>query len=200
MKKHNFKRIVAVVLSAIMCFGNLDVSALAAASDPVNAAPTTQIDHQGQTVEVTADSVKVLKTIKETGEENTFDITLDVYTQEQLSEIPSTADAAVVLVMDTSNSMTSKDGTTTNRLQKAQQAAKAFVKKFANTEGTDSRRMVAVVDFYSDASRKASWQNVATQSGLNTINSAINNLYIKGDIAQSYRKLDEIAKGYGKKV
>ena len=63
------------------------------------------------------DGVEISKTITPTGNENVFDIDLQVKTTQDISEIYGTPDAAVVIVMDISNTMNEKfpQGSSTSR-------------------------------------------------------------------------------------
>ena len=67
-------------------------------------------------------SVSVKKTIKETGTENVFDVTLRVETNQSISTISKTPDAAVVLVFDASASMNEKDDDSKTRMDEAREA------------------------------------------------------------------------------
>lgn len=203
--------------------------------------------------------VQISKTVEAGDNENEFTIHLDVKTTESLEKIPTTADAAVVLVIDHSGSMNTctltehkhswecnklcgKDEHThgpwcygwngqlkcdyteehvhtadcyscgkiehdhdysrscVSRMSAAQTAAKNFTEMFAksailkdeNGNPVDmtglppSKRMVSVIGFSSNASRKAEWQNVARAqedtpvNAENTINAAINSLSTGG--------------------
>ena len=97
-------------------------------------------DFKGNTQQSYADGqVKVNKTITGTDTENVFDINLEVITQDKIEQTAVSTDAAVVLVIDTSGSM-EKNG----RLSAAKNAAKSFIKSFADK---NAERKVAVVEF-----------------------------------------------------
>ena len=105
--------------------------------------------------ETNEDNVTVSKTVRETGTENEFEITLQVTTREKLEEIPTSSDAAVVLVMDTSGSM---DG---SRLTAAKDAAKKFVDKYVKDSKPTDKRYAALVEFANDAETIIGWTNLA---------------------------------------
>ena len=88
--------------------------------------------------------VKVSKTISSTGVENEFEVTLTVKTTEEVNEEVSSADAATVIVIDASSSMTNKDGTSKTRMENARAAAQAFINGFVADNAT---RKVAIVKF-----------------------------------------------------
>ena len=102
------------------------------------------IGKEGPTENAYADGqVKVNKTIAGTSEENVFDVTLKVTTKDVEIEQSTSEAAAVVLVIDTSNSM-EKDG----KFNKIKTAAKSFIAKFAseaNKAGEGSK--ISIVDF-----------------------------------------------------
>ena len=81
------------------------------------------------------------KTISAGTNENEFLITLDVRTKAEIENIVFSEDAAAVIVIDLSNSMTEQ------RLANAKSAALAFAGKFAETENTDAIRKIAIVGF-----------------------------------------------------
>lgn len=99
-----------------------------------------RVDFEGNTQQSYADGqVKVNKTITGTDTENVFDINLEVITQDKIEQTAVSPDAAVVLVIDTSGSMGQK-----GRLSAAKNAAKSFIKSFADENAV---RKVAVVEF-----------------------------------------------------
>ncbi len=81
------------------------------------------------------------KTISAGTNENEFLITLDVRTKAEIENIVFSEDAAAVIVIDLSNSMTEQ------RLANAKSAALAFAGKFAETGNTDAIRKIAIVGF-----------------------------------------------------
>ncbi len=118
--------------------------------------------------------VKVNKTISPTNSENLFNVNLEVITKERIDNTAISPDAAVVLVIDTSNSMMRG-----NRLQSAKDAAKSFIRKFADKDAT---RKVAIVkfsgDYFVDGAKLVSgWTEVSTG---NELDSQINSLKANG--------------------
>lgn len=109
---------------------------------------------EGSTEQSYADGkVKVNKTISATNEENVFDITLSVSTQEKIEEGSSSPDAATVLVIDVSGSMNS------SRMNSAKKAAQTFINSFA---AEDANRKIAIVKFSGSAQR-------GNKDGANTV-------------------------------
>ena len=102
------------------------------------------------------DNVSVSKTIEETGIENVFDITLKVNTQTKIEEIEKVQPLDVVIVLDVSNTMTYKFGTTApnnawktdSRYASAMEAAENFINQFqAESAGIKANRRIGVVAF-----------------------------------------------------
>lgn len=98
------------------------------------------------------DWVRTNKTISPGENENEFLITLDVRTKAEIQNIELSEDAAVVLVIDLSGSM-EKD----TRLEKAKQAALAFIEKFAVTDNENTLRKIAVVGFSGQQEKAGGW-------------------------------------------
>ena len=99
------------------------------------------------------DGVTISKVISQTDTENFFDITLTVETNSEIKNITTYPDLAVVIVMDISNTMaTDLEGTTTSRLEAAQDAAGVFIEKFAEEAAkTPALREIGFVAFNTDA-------------------------------------------------
>ena len=136
------KRLLALLMTAAMALSLMPMSVLAVDSDD-------QIVSNGQEVITGNDKVKHSKIIEQTGE-NQFDITLTVQTKEDIQSQSASMDAAVVLVMDVSSSMTSSD------MSSARSAAKGFVDAFVKEAG-NATRQVAVVQFGSNAQTVLDW-------------------------------------------
>ena len=68
-------------------------------------------------------------------------ITLDVRTKAEIENTVLSEDAAVVIVLDLSNSMTD------SMMRSAREAANTFIESFARTEDETAIRKVAVVGF-----------------------------------------------------
>ncbi len=120
-------------------------------------AEETQIVTQGTETTAENGAVKVSKTIVPTAEENIFTITLKIVTTEALQEMSLSPDAAVVLVMDISNSMDEKIGGKkgSTKMQAARNAATSFIESFAKESQTaeaDTIRKVGIVTFGSTSS------------------------------------------------
>lgn len=94
----------------------------------------------------TKDGITISKTIAGTELENVFDITLQVNTTENIKELYGDPDMAVVIVMDISNTMTQKFGTTT-RYAAAMDAASSFIDQFKDQCQTNSRSKIGFVTF-----------------------------------------------------
>ena len=145
---------------------------------------TKQIVDPGGINEVDKDKVTTSKTIKETGVENEFEITLQVTTEENLENIKVSPDSATVLVLDTSGSM-QKNSVNTTRFAAMQEAAKSFLMDFAKVEsGSNAKRLVSIVSFASNVENetysngKNNWIDVANSSAnLNEATNIINELH-----------------------
>lgn len=94
--------------------------------------------------------VSVSKTISGTELENVFDITLKVNTKEEIKTYYKDPDAAIVIVMDISNTMTYAFGNTT-RYKAAMAAAESFIDKFADESAGVSK--IGYVAFNTNAKK-----------------------------------------------
>ncbi len=101
------------------------------------------------------------KTIAGTDTENVFDITLEVTTTTEVSELYQEPDMAVVIVMDISNTMTKQYGSTT-RYAAAISAAEDFIDQFAEETGGISQ--IGFVAFNSDATEIFDLTGCSTQA------------------------------------
>ena len=117
------KRVLSLVLALVMALSLLPTVAFATdkelqAEKQIEGGETpVYYTYDAQTgtfgTQTTADStvispggkVEISKTIAPTGEENLFDITLKVKTQQEITQTTTSPDAAVVLVLDVSGSM-----------------------------------------------------------------------------------------------
>lgn len=147
MAKKN-KRVLSVLLTLVMILGLLPTSVLAYEQDHVVSNGLEETSPDGQ--------VKYSKMIEQTGE-NAFDITLTVKTKEEIKEQTVSQDAAVVLVLDVSNSMKNTVNGS-SKISQAKQAAKEFVEAFT-TEAGSGRRMVSIVEFGANAKTVSGWTN-----------------------------------------
>lgn len=128
------------------------------------------------------DSVR--KTAEPTGTPNEYTVTLQVQMHTTTETQTSYAQAATVLVIDTSGSMGycvehgKKDHCNNSRLGAAKTAAIDFLDSY-RAGGTG--RYVALVRFSTDAEvAAAGWQDVSTDAGYNAILASINNLSANG--------------------
>ena len=166
------RKAVAGILSAAVFTGSVFTGTVVAAGIEETVPSSRQIVTNGL-AETNEDNVTVSKTVRETGTENEFEITLQVTTREKLEEIPTSSDAAVVLVMDTSGSM--GKGT---RLADAKKAAADFVDRFVKDSTANDKRYVSLVQFASDATTISGWKNLAGVS-TSDFKTAINNLFVE---------------------
>ena len=165
------RKAVAGILSAAVFTGSVFTGTVVAAGIEETVPSSRQIVTNGL-AETNEDNVTVSKTVRETGTENEFEITLQVTTREKLEEIPTSSDSAVVLVMDTSGSM---DG---DRLTAAKKAAKSFVDKYVKDSKPTDKRYAALVEFANDAETIIGWTNLA--QGTTNFENAIKRLKAGG--------------------
>ena len=115
------KRLLSLAMALSLMLGMLPTSVFAAGNDwqvgdykgynPQTGEPNG-LSYESQkdaTQVLTEDGITMQKNITAAGTENLFNIELIVTTEEQLAEIPMSPDAAVVLVIDASNSMNYND-------------------------------------------------------------------------------------------
>ena len=165
------RKAVAGILSAAVFTGSVFTGTVVAAGIEETVPSSRQIVTNGL-AKTNEDNVTVSKTVRETGTENEFEITLQVTTREKLEEIPTSSDSAVVLVMDTSGSM---DG---DRLTAAKKAAKSFVDKYVKDSKPTDKRYAALVEFANDAETIIGWTNLA--QGTTNFENAIKRLKAGG--------------------
>lgn len=125
--------------------------------------------------------VTMEKTIRPTGTENVFDVTLKVTTQEDLQTFDRSPDAAVVFVMDTSNSMKwDMEGNEKNiaekdqRITKAKAAANKFLESYIK-DADGAKRLISIVEFGSNAQTVAGWTNINSAAALEEMKNVITN-------------------------
>ena len=114
------KRLLSLAMALALMVGMVPTVAFAGDTNAVQEQAKAQIVNEGGKVYYDKDGnrhtsgtlgengivVEMSKTVEATGTENLFDVTLQVKTNQKLTEIPSsTPDAAVMLVLDVSNSM-----------------------------------------------------------------------------------------------
>ena len=119
------------------------------------------------------DGVTVNKTIAGTEQENVFDITLEVKTTENIKEIYGDPDMAVVIVMDISNTMSSKMSDGKSRYDAAMDAASAFIGQFKDACQSNSRSKIGFVAFNTNSSQIFRMQQCCTDNQVNTLRSTM---------------------------
>ena len=177
MAKITKKRVLSLLMTLVLAFSLLPVNALATVLSPEEEQRTKQIVaagganyyHANGTSGTSSDyDVMVSKTVSATGTENLFNVNVQVqYKDSTTTTINS--DAAVVLVLDTSYSMSNNYDTGVsyqNRLDAAKIAAKNFLDAYATVTNASAKRYVSIVTFNSNASARqitgsSYWVNVA---------------------------------------
>jgi len=131
------KRSLAILLALAVFFTySLPMSAFAITEGTVSG-----VSANGTSVTSDDGAVTIQKTAKATDTENEYEITLDIKTKDNVEVTTQAQDAAVVLVMDVSNSMKDTiDGRETqgseyNRLTIAKRTAKKFLSEYAKNAG-----------------------------------------------------------------
>ena len=119
--------------------------------------------------------VSVSKTIEGTENENEFAITLDVKTSLDISEVEISPDAAVVLVLDISGSMSSP----TDHMPGLRTAANNFLDSFAKDVG-DAKRYVALVTFSTNATIRSNWVDITDPTNLANMKTLVTGLQSVG--------------------
>ena len=138
--------------------------------------------------------VELSKSVTPTGTENEFEVLLKVRTTEDIRDLRSdTPDAAVMLIIDVSNSMDNcvqcnreandhwnQNHQFVSRLTEAKSAAKQFLDDFVNKTGveTGDKRYVAIVDFGSMAARRLNWVDVTNAQQLTAAKQLIDGLTV----------------------
>lgn len=141
-------------------------------------------------------AVYVGKTIAGTEQENVFDITLDVITQDIVTEVYKEPDMAVVIVMDISNTMKSNFGGVT-RYSAAMTAAENFLDQFAANNLGASK--VGFVAFNTDAHQIFKMSSCSTTAQATTLKSTMRtktgNIINASDYADSAKRFTNIEAG-----
>lgn len=207
-----FSRIAALVLALALCLGlfstaiadTTDTPPSAVQIDPKNPGGTKYYDATGNWLEnatgLGGDAVvEISKLITGTENENEFEITLQVKTTSRIDTITSgSTDAAVLLIVDLSSSMSEQSVWNKTRLAAAKEALNSFVTQFAslkdeNGNTISGQRMVGLITFGShagstnwnlvkDLDGTAYWIDVQkpttsdTNANLETVKSEINSL------------------------
>ncbi len=179
-RKKKRTRLIAILAVVIMAF--IQATPVSFAEQNTNSGSSQQITDASKKAQIYENGdLKIDKYIEGTDTENKFQVTLDVTTTEKLDEIPTSADAAVVLVMDTSNSMSDEKiaGSKKSRADAAVDAAKSFIDAFGTVEGSlTEKRLIKLVQFGSNAKVKNgwNWENVLSSSGKKRSKEDINSL------------------------
>ncbi|QIB70678.1 VWA domain-containing protein [Aminipila butyrica] len=192
-------KMLAVVLALVVAFSysipmSVFASAVSNTANVVKQGSELFYDKSGQKVNsFDSAAVAVSKTIAKLSGDNEFQITLQVKTKGEVQTETKEKDAAVVLVMDVSNSMiTNKDGSIT-RLQSAKNAANDFLTNYVKDAG-DAKRMVSVVEFGTSGKTVSSWINANGGNGTvsnaakNAINDVSNKYSVNYTRAENYIK------------
>ena len=190
------KRLVALIMVMALALSLVPVGATGVSktngdngnSDTqiVNGGGTVYYDTNGHRVEgateLNDDAVVAMsKTVNTTEKENEFEVTLQIQTNQKVTELSSeTPDAAVVLVIDLSASMTESGGQGKTRLQLVKEAAKQFIDEFASLSDGKSKCLLSIVTFGSHAVRSLEWTDVANETGRNEAKGTINDLRAYG--------------------
>ena len=148
------KRLLAMLMVLSMALSILPMSAVAVGNGEAREYQD-QIVKQGEEIVTSEGKVKHSKIIQQTGE-NTFDITLQVKTSEEIKEQVVSEDAAVVLVLDQSSSMTY------NNIKDLKKAVYGFVDTLTENVSATARREIAIVMFGSNADTELFWTNAVT--------------------------------------
>ena len=214
------KRLVALIMVMALALSLVPVGATGVSeTNGGNGNSDTQIVYEGGKVFYNKDGDKVeannlgdkesvvemSKTVEKTDKENEFLVTLNVKTNQDLTELSSeNPDAAVVLVLDVSGSMDwcVKCGSQTwhgkrghdhefkSRLAAAQEAACSFLEDFSKLsagDGDPAHRWVKIIEFASNANTvrsdyngKQGWIDVSSTDGLKTAKGLVNGLDANG--------------------
>jgi uncharacterized protein YegL len=205
------KKALSLLLTLLMLF-SLVPPILAAPGDPKNqidfgAYPATTVyyDEEGHLLASPGQydyAVALTKSITDTVggirlPENEFQITLDVNTTVDVSEIEISPDCGVVILLDVSNSMIEVIGSgQIDHIASLKRAAIDFVNSYGGDATPGSKRLVSVVEFGTNAktltNANTSWNNwfdTATPTGragaITAINSAQNQFSLS-PFASSY--------------
>ena len=217
------KRLVALIMVMALALSLVPVGATGVSkTNGDNGNSDTQIVYEGGKVFYNKDGkqvdtsnlgdkdsvVEMAKNVEKTDKENEFLVTLNVKTNQDLTELSSAnPDAAVVLVLDVSGSM---DDCVTcgkgqyndnhgwgygkhsykSRLAAAQEAACSFLEDFSKLsagDGDPAHRWVKIIEFASGASTVENrynstqgWIDVSSKNGLQTAEKLVNGLDANG--------------------
>ena len=153
------------------------------------------------------DGVTISKVISQTDTENFFDITLTVETNSEIKNITTYPDLAVVIVMDISQTMNTKDvpksagsSEKMSRLDAAQIAAETFIDMFADEAAkTPAIREIGFVAFNTDANLIFELQDCENpeqaETLKNTMNTKTNKIALADDYASTHNRFTNIEAG-----
>ncbi|MCL1918061.1 MAG: VWA domain-containing protein [Peptococcaceae bacterium] len=177
--KRKAKRVISCLIVVTLVVTLFPATLLAALSDSqiVSAGGTVYYNASGEKVNATAlggDAVVSLsKTVKGTDTANEFIIELEVQTGIDITQIQTSEDAAVVLVLDVSGSM---QGT---RIADLKQAATNFLTEFANVSGT-TKRYVSLATYATNATIVDDWTDITDPSQRSALIGKINSMNANG--------------------
>lgn len=154
--------------SSIVSSGTAETLGAAGNDEPSD----SQILEEGGANTSSEGAVYVSKTIDGTEIENVFDITLEVITQDIVTEVYKEPDMAVVIVMDISNTMNSAFGNTT-RYKAAMTAAENFIDQFQKNNKGASK--IGFVAFNSDAHQIFAMSQCSTATQAASLKTAMRN-------------------------
>ena len=214
------KRLVALIMVMALALSLVPVGAAGVSkTNGDNGNSDTQIvngggkvfyDKNGKQVDASAldeknSVVEMSKNVEGTGKENEFLVTLNVKTNQNLTELSSeNRDAAVVLVLDVSGSMDwcvecgsqtwygqhGHDHQFKSRLAAAKEAACSFLEDFSKLsagDGDPAHRWVKIIEFASGASTVENrdnttqgWIDVSSTNGLKKAKGLVNDLDANG--------------------
>jgi len=151
--------------------------------------------------------VSVEKGIAATNLENEFDITLNIKTSVNVSEVKMSADAAVVLVLDISNSMGGINDANTDYMPALRASAQNFVNDLA-AEAGDAARYVSLVTFATNAKIVYGWTDITNPLNRAAVNSYIQGLKVDGGtfmqggllLARNLMRTDALPRGRNNQI
>lgn len=137
--------------------------------------------------------VQVSKWVQSAGNENEFEVTLNVTTEEDLTTLSESQDAAVLFVLDNSSSMNTAMGKG-DRLSTLKEVANTFLNTFANQTGAEpgDKRLAAAVVFNGSATLHMPWLDLCKTTNENGVE--------KSNLNLAQARIDAIPKGSGTNI
>ena len=137
--------------------------------------------------------VQVSKWVQSAGNENEFEVTLNVTTEEDLTTLSESQDAAVLFVLDNSSSMNTAMGNGT-RLSTLKEVANTFLNTFANQTGAEpgDQRLAAAVVFNGSATLHMPWLDLCKTTNENGVE--------KSNLNLAQARIDAIPNGSGTNI